>query len=196
MQATPPFFFLQYSSIYTNPPHQPYIYIPQYLPSMAVPEICISLAPPSEEILTEPFSPFDGVHIVVQENADDFRPALLSPPPSMSMTPKHLSPLSPPEAPVKGQGLERERFEQLLKTSRERSAALGNKRSPDLRKELAVKTYKSKQCTFVASSSLVVCHVDHLYSGTPYALLAQSGGTTLPNRRLRAQDAPGIAGDF
>lgn len=46
---------------------------------------------------------------------------------------------------MKGQGLERERFEALLKSSRERSAALGNKRAPDLRKELAVKTYKSKQ---------------------------------------------------
>jgi hypothetical protein len=75
---------------------------------------------------------------------DNYRPALLSPPPTMP-SPKHLSPLSPPDAPVKGQGLERERFEQLLKTSRERSAALGNKKSPDLRKELAVKTYKSKQ---------------------------------------------------
>jgi len=163
---------------------------------MAVPEIYISLAPPSEENLTEPFSPFDGVHIVTQEDADDFRPALLSPPPSMAMTPKHLSPLSPPEAPVKGQGLERERFEQLLKTSRERSAALGNKRSPDLRKELAVKTYKTKQCAFAVSSSLVVRHVDRLNSGTPCALLAQSGGTTLPNRRLRTQDAPRFAGDF
>ena len=33
----------------------------------------------------------------------------------------------------------------MLKTSRERSAALGHKKSPDLRKELALKAYKSKQ---------------------------------------------------
>jgi hypothetical protein len=86
------------------------------------------------------------VCFAVEENSDNFRPALLSPPPSMFMSiPKHLSPLSPPDAPVKGQGLERERFEQLLKSSRDRSLALGNKKSPDLRKELAVKTYKSKQ---------------------------------------------------
>ena len=121
---------------------------------MTVPEICISLAPPSEN-RTEPFSPFDGVHIVVPENADDYRPALLPPPHLPVSMPKHLSPLSPEEAPVKGQGLERERFEQLLKSSRERTAALGNKRSPDLRKELAVKTYKTKQCTSDASSSLI-----------------------------------------
>jgi len=116
-----------------------------------LPAICISPAPPSENP-AEPFSPFDGVHLVPEENADDFRPALLSPPMSI---PKHLSPLSPPDAPVKGQGLERERFEQLLKSSRERSAALGNKRSPDLRKELAVKTYKSKQGASATSSSCV-----------------------------------------
>lgn len=120
----------------------------QYPPPMVIqilPEICISPAPPSENP-AEPFSPFDNVHFVIQENEDNFRPALLSPPPNLPMSiPKHLSPLSPPDAPVKGQGLERERFELLLKSSRERSAALGNKRSPDLRKELAVKTYKSKQ---------------------------------------------------
>jgi len=110
-----------------------------------LPEICICPPPPSEN-LAEPFSPFDNVHFAIEEDEDNFRPALLSPPPSMFMPiPKHLSPLSPPDAPVKGQGLERERFEQLLKSSRERSATLGNKKSPDLRKELAVKTYKSKQ---------------------------------------------------
>jgi len=117
-----------------------------------LPEICISPAPPSEN-LVEPFSPFDNVHFAIEEDEDNFRPALLSPPPSMFMSiPKHLSPLSPPDAPVKGQGLERERFEQLLKSSRERSAALGNKKSPDLRKELAVKAYQSKQS---ASSRLI-----------------------------------------
>lgn len=71
---------------------------------------------------------------------------MLSPPPCFHASiPRHLSPLSPEDAPVKGQGIERERFERLLKSSRERSAALGSKKAPDLRKELAVKTYKTKQ---------------------------------------------------
>lgn len=112
---------------------------------LILPEICISPPPPCEDIV-EPFSPFDNVKFTVEENENNYRPALLSPPPNIAMSlPKHLSPLSPEDAPVKGQGMERERFEKLLKSSRERSVALGNKRAPDLRKELAVKTYKSKQ---------------------------------------------------
>lgn len=110
-----------------------------------LPEICISPPPPSQEF-AEPFSPFDNVKFAVQDNEDNYRPALLSPPPPMSI-PRHLSPLSPEDAPVKGQGLERERFEKLLQSSRERSVALGSKKAPDLRKEIAVKTYKSKQST-------------------------------------------------
>jgi len=106
-----------------------------------LPEIYISPPPPSEDF-AEPFSPFDNMQFAVEVDEDNFRPALLSPPIPL---PRHLSPLSPPDAPVKGHGLERERFEQLLKSSRERSAALGHKKCPDLRKELAVKTYKSKQ---------------------------------------------------
>jgi hypothetical protein len=58
---------------------------------------------------------------------------------------KHLSPLCPSDVPVKGQGLERERFEMLLKASRERTMVLGKKKSLDLRKEVAVKTHRSKQ---------------------------------------------------
>jgi len=107
-----------------------------------LPEISISPPPPSEHF-AEPFSPFDNVRFAVEDDTCNYRPALLSPPPTS--IPRHLSPLSPPDAPVKGQGLERERFELLLKTSRERSAALGHKKSPDLRKELALKAYKSKQ---------------------------------------------------
>lgn len=122
-----------------------------------IPEISISPPPPSEN-LVEPFSPFDNVHFALEEDGDSFRPALLSPPPSTPVIPRHLSPLSPPDAPVKGQGLERERFEQLLKSSRERSAALGHKKAPDLRKELAMKTYKSKQSA--SPSSHLVRHVD------------------------------------
>lgn len=59
--------------------------------------------------------------------------------------PRQLSPLRPTDVPVAGKGLERERFEELLRASRERNAALGGKRSPDLRKEIAIKVHKSKQ---------------------------------------------------
>jgi hypothetical protein len=41
--------------------------------------------------------------------------------------------------------LERERFEELLKASRERNAALGSKKALDLRKEIAIKVHKTKQ---------------------------------------------------
>jgi hypothetical protein len=161
VQVTPTFFFNPPTS--TPPPRQT-VHTLQYTSPMAIqilPEICISPAPPSEN-LAEPFSPFDNVHFALEVDEDGFRPALLSPPPSMMSIPKHLSPLSPPDAPVKGQGLERERFERLLKSSRERSAALGNKKSPDLRKELALKTYKSKQSVFPSHYPPFVRHVDRL----------------------------------
>jgi hypothetical protein len=110
-----------------------------------LPEICISPPPPTESFV-EPFSPFDNIKFAIEEDVNNYRPALLSPPPTAPMSvPKHLSPLSPEDVPVKGQGLERERFEMLLKSSRERSAALGHRKAPDLRKEVALKTYKSKQ---------------------------------------------------
>jgi len=118
-----------------------------------LPEICICPPPPSEST-AEPSSPFDGVDFTVKEDEGNHRPALLSPQPSMSI-PRHLSPLSPADAPVKGQGLERERFERLLKSSRERSAALGHKKTLDLRKELAVKTCKTKQSASPVSSSRI-----------------------------------------
>ena len=149
----------------------------QYPPPMAIqilPEICISPPPPSDDVL-EPFSPFDNIKFTIEEDINNYRPALLSPPPMPTTIPRHLSPLSPEEVPVKGQGLERERFEMLLKSSRERSAALGNKKAPDLRKELALKTYKSKQSAssrliVYPSATLTLCSVG---SGTPRALLAQ-----------------------
>ena len=132
-----------------------------------LPEICISPPPPSEGF-AEPFSPFDNVHFPAKLDGDNYRPALLSPPPTMPVSiPRHLSPLSPSDAPVKGQGLERERFERLLQSSRERSAALGHKKSPDLRKELAVKAYKTKQSTSPRpTTSRPVRHADLLFSRT------------------------------
>lgn len=130
----------------------------------SLPEIYISPPPPSEYFV-EPFSPFDNVKFAVEEDERSYRPTLLSPPPCFHASiPRHLSPLSPEDAPVKGQGLERERFERLLKSSRERSAALGSKKAPDLRKELAVKTYKTKQSAIPPSHRLFsVRHVDPLF---------------------------------
>jgi hypothetical protein len=104
-------------------------------------------------------SPRDGCHV---------RPTSLCPPPSFDlMIPKddgfqhlglapsesppsskvfrQLSPLRPDDAPVVGQGLERERFEALLRASRERNAAVGAKRAVDLRKEIALRAHQNKR---------------------------------------------------
>lgn len=110
-----------------------------------VPEICVSPAPPAEP-LVEPFSPFSATGPTTPDDSDSFRPSLLSPPPTVSPRfPRQLSPLRPNDVPVSGKGLERERFEEMLRASRERNAALGGKRSPDLRKEIAIKVHKNKQ---------------------------------------------------
>ena len=84
---------------------------------------------------------------MAQEQGDSFRPQLLSPPPTGSSPrfPRQLSPLCPPDSPVVGSGLQRERFEAMLKASKERSMAVGAKKSADLRKEIALKTHKNKQ---------------------------------------------------
>lgn len=128
-----------------NPKEIPSLSLIMALSVFSLPKIRISFAPP-QEAEVEPFSPVPSAPIT--GNDDGFRSALLSPPVPLS---KHLSPLCPPEVPLKGPGLERERFEQLLKTSRERALALGNKRKPDLRKELAVKSHQTKQGAFSSS---------------------------------------------
>jgi len=110
-----------------------------------VPEISVSLAP-EETMVAEPYSPFSwGTTAVVEDDA--FRPVHLTPPPSSTSTRfiKQLSPLRPSEAIVTGQGLERERFEALLKASKERNSAVGAKKGNDLRKEIALKVHGKKQ---------------------------------------------------
>ncbi|KAJ7706464.1 hypothetical protein B0H17DRAFT_1037344 [Mycena rosella] len=110
-----------------------------------VPEISVSLAP-EENMVSEPYSPFSwGTALVVED--DGFRPVHLTPPPSSTSTRfiKQLSPLRPSEATVTGQGLERERFEALLKASKERNSAVGAKKGNDLRKEIALKAHGKKQ---------------------------------------------------
>ncbi|EKM60927.1 uncharacterized protein PHACADRAFT_247154 [Phanerochaete carnosa HHB-10118-sp] len=115
-----------------------------------VPEISISLASP-EEPVPEPFSPFSTSGFgspctpATPEDNDGFRSTLLSPPPTSPRFPRQLSPLRPVDVPVCGKGIERERFEQLLRASRERNASVGGKKSPDLRKEIALKVHRNKQ---------------------------------------------------
>jgi len=110
----------------------------------SIPHIHISLAPP-EEPQVEPYSPFGSSNVLPSDD-DAFRHTHLTPPPSSTRFGKSLSPLRPVEAvsPV-ATGLERDRFDMLLKASRERHAAVGAKKAQDLRKEIALKAHKTKQ---------------------------------------------------
>ncbi|TDL28359.1 hypothetical protein BD410DRAFT_780860 [Rickenella mellea] len=112
-----------------------------------LPSIHISLAP-HEDPLPEPYSPFTPLSVATFDSDDDdsFRPNHLSPPPLYHRSP--LRPASSPTSPSAQQnvkGLERDRFDALLKATRERNALVGAKRVPDLRKEVALKAHKSKQ---------------------------------------------------
>jgi len=110
----------------------------------AIPAICISPAlfepPPAESP-----SIFSSLSMGVSNEDEGYRAKHLAPSPQSPGFARQLSPLRPADAPVTGKGLERERFEALLKTSRERNAALGNKKAVDLRKEIALKAHKTKQ---------------------------------------------------
>ncbi|KAJ7275313.1 hypothetical protein B0H12DRAFT_1319088 [Mycena haematopus] len=108
-----------------------------------VPEISVSLAP-EETREPEPYSPFSWAFSRLSDDDDGFRPVHLTPPPTSTRY-KQLSPLRPSDAPVTGQGLERERFEALLKASKERNSAVGAKKGTDLRKEIALKAHGKKQ---------------------------------------------------
>ncbi|KAJ3564371.1 hypothetical protein NP233_g8335 [Leucocoprinus birnbaumii] len=107
-----------------------------------IPAIHVS-PPPPQEHYPEPYSPFRNLAFP-DPDKDAFRPNLLTPPPSHTTFAKHLSPLCPPETPVNNKGLERERFEALLKASRERNALVGAKKAVDLRKEIAHKAHRHK----------------------------------------------------
>ncbi|EKM83716.1 hypothetical protein AGABI1DRAFT_124043 [Agaricus bisporus var. burnettii JB137-S8] len=110
--------------------------------SSTVPTIHISPAPPQEH-LPEPYSPFRNLSFL-EPQIDAFRPTHLSPPPIHASFRKHLSPLCPPDTPLSNKGLERQRFEALLRASKERNALVGAKKAVDLRKEIVHKAHQSK----------------------------------------------------
>ena len=127
------------------------------LSSLSVPSISISLAP-ADDPPVEPFSPFDTQPSSPAIQDDGYRPSLLSPPPVISPRfHRQPSPLRPADALSAAKGLDRGQFEALLASTRERNASV--RKEPDLRKELAMKSHKSKQrMPFINScfSSLVL----------------------------------------
>lgn len=140
------FFFLR---IYTGAGHlfvvfvfQLYaLFVFEMVLAAELPQISISLAPP-EEVIAEPVSPFSWPKVT--DNDDGFRPTHLTPPPTHLKFASTLpSPLGRSESQEKG--LERERFEALLRASRERNAYSGGKKDGGLRKEIALKAHKNKQ---------------------------------------------------
>ena len=121
-----------------------------------IPKISISPAPP-EEPVCEPYSPFQSLTapvVVVHDNG--FRPVHLTPPPTVHYFKRTTSDtLRKPANEAGGAGLAGERFQALLKATKERNASVG------LRKELAIKLQQNKQgmcCPFLFDN--VFFHVD------------------------------------
>lgn len=113
-----------------------------HVPSSPIPAIHITDASPIE-IKPEPRSPFSPSYPFASDNDDSFRAMHLSPPPLHHQR----SPLNPSSySPASGKGLDRERFESLLKATRNGTSG---KRGHDLRREVAIKAHKSKQGAFI-----------------------------------------------
>ncbi|KAH9064095.1 hypothetical protein EDB87DRAFT_1680785 [Lactarius vividus] len=113
------------------------------LTNLSVPSISISLAI-ADDPTPEPFSPFDAQTTFPICPPDSYRPSLLSPPSVVSPRfHRQPSPLGPAHTLPAGKGLDRNSFETLLASTKERNANM--KRAPNLRKELALKAHKSKQ---------------------------------------------------
>lgn len=103
------------------------------LVNSTIPVIAIQLAPSEQFEITADIVD----EISIQEN-DIYRSQYLIPPPM-------LSPIRGPRAqqlPSNKKGLDKERFEELLRASRER---INGRKAHDLRKEVALKAHNSKQ---------------------------------------------------
>jgi hypothetical protein len=109
----------------------------------SIPHIRISPASPVKAY-REPYSPFLSVG---NPDKDDSG----CPPQSLSpqyrfpaISPRHSSPLRPADCPPPRES-HRDQFDLLLEVSRDKRAALGSRKVPDLRKELAIKNQRNKQ---------------------------------------------------
>lgn len=108
----------------------------------SIPHICISPASPVKAY-PEPY-PFLSAG---NPDKDDcgYRPQSLSPQYHFpAVFPRHSSPLRPADCPPPRE-LHRDQFDLLLEVSRDKRAALGSRKVPDLRKELAIKNQRNKQ---------------------------------------------------
>ena len=111
------------------------------LPS-PIPFISISPAP-QEDPIEEPFSPFSAL-AAPSCDQNGFRPSHLSPPITVTSLKRSFSHLNP--VPVVGQGLESQRFQNLLAASKQRNVSGGSNQSVEFRKEIAMKAHKTKHC--------------------------------------------------
>ncbi|KAG2350587.1 hypothetical protein BDR05DRAFT_1054675 [Suillus weaverae] len=109
----------------------------------SVPHICISPASPVK-VYQEPYSPFLSAGNPDKDDSG-YRPQSLSPKYHFpAIFPRHSSPLRPSDCPPPRE-LHRDQFDLLLKVSRDKRAALGSRKVPNLRRELAIKNQRNKQ---------------------------------------------------
>lgn len=109
----------------------------------SIPHIRISPASPVKAC-PEPYSPFLSAR---STDKDDCEHRPRSPSPQYhfpAISPRHSSPLRPADCPPPRE-LHRDQFDLLLEVSRDKRAALGSRKVPDLRKELAIKNQRNKQ---------------------------------------------------
>lgn len=91
----------------------------------------------------KPYSPFLSAGNP-DKDVCGYRPQSLSPQYHFpAIFPRHSSPLRPADCPPRE--LHRDQFDLLLEVSRDKRAALGSRKVPDLRKELAIKNQRNKQ---------------------------------------------------
>ncbi|KAG1826165.1 uncharacterized protein BJ212DRAFT_1475499 [Suillus subaureus] len=109
----------------------------------SIPHIRISPASPVKAY-REPYSPFVSAGNPDKDDSG-YRPQSLSPQYHFpAISPRHSSPLRPADCPPPRE-FHRDQFDLLLEVSRDKRAALGSRKVPDLRKELAIKNQRNKQ---------------------------------------------------